>query len=155
MQLVAHEDVEAPVEYVFEQVSDFATHERAALRRGADVQRADTLDVPGPGMRWNTRFDFRGKRRNVTFELVTFDPPTGLVIDSQSTNLGGRMVLDLVALSRLRTRISMRVDVTPRTLTARLFLQSLKLARVNPTLKFRDRVAGYATDLEERYKATA
>ena len=48
MKFVAHEDVEAPIEFVFEQVTDFAAIERSALRRGAEVQRVDDLNETRP-----------------------------------------------------------------------------------------------------------
>jgi len=37
MKFAAREDIEAPIEYVFSQISDFPALERSALRRGADV----------------------------------------------------------------------------------------------------------------------
>ncbi len=155
MKFVAHEDVEAPIDFVFEQVTDFAGIERSALRRGAEVQRVDDLAQPGPGMKWDAAFDLRGKRRELQLELTQLDPPHGLVVASRSPNMGGQMVLDLVALSRSRTRISVEIDMAPRTLAAKLLVQSMKLARNNLTRRFKTRVAGYAKDMEDRYKSVA
>ncbi|MEM6577149.1 MAG: SRPBCC family protein [Pseudomonadota bacterium] len=152
MQFVAHEDVDAPVDYVFTQLSDFTALERSALRRGADIQRTDSKTTPGPGMTWKASYDLRRTLMNMALELTQFDPPNGMVIEGHSTTLDGLITLDLVALSRLRTRISLRVDVRARTLPARLFLQSFKLARVHPGVTFKRMAASYATRLEERYK---
>ncbi|MFN3211322.1 MAG: SRPBCC family protein [Roseovarius sp.] len=155
MKFVAHEDVEAPIDFVFEQVTDFAAIERSALRRGAEVQRVDALDGTRPGMKWDAAFTLRGKRRELQLELTELDRPNGMVIASRSPNLGGQMVLDLVALSRSRTRISVEIEMVPKTLSAKLLVQSMKLARNNLTRRFKSRVAGYASDLEERYKTVA
>lgn len=155
MKFVAHEDVEAPIEFVFDQVSDFAAIERSVLRRGAEVQRVDDLEETRPGMKWDAAFDLRGKRREMQMELTELDRPNGMVIASRSPNMGGQMVLDLVALSRSRTRINVEIDMTPRTLAAKLLVQSMKLAKGNLTKRFRQRVAGYAKDLEDRYKDVA
>ena len=88
-------------------------------------------------------------------ELTELDRPNGMVIASRSPNMGGQMVLDLVALSRSRTRVNVEIDMTPRTLAAKLLVQSMKLAKGNLTKRFRQRVAGYAKDLEDRYKDVA
>lgn len=155
MKFVAHEDVEAPIEFVFEQVTDFPVLERSALRRGAEVQRVDTLDEKVPGMAWDIAFTLRGKRREVQLELTELDRPTNVVLASRSPNMGGQMVLDLVALSRSRTRISLEIEMVPKTLASRLLVQSMKLARSNLTRRFKRRVADYAKDLEDRYKTQA
>ncbi|MCR9146200.1 MAG: SRPBCC family protein [Rhodobacteraceae bacterium] len=153
MKFTAQEDIEASIEHVFAQISDFAALERSALRRGAEVQRVVDLPEPGPGMKWDTAFMLRGKRREMTIELVEFDRPNGMIMISTSPNTSGRMVLDLVALSRGRTRLNLTIDVEPKTLAARLVFQSLKLARGNLNRKFRKRVAEFARDLEDRFVA--
>lgn len=155
MNFSSREDVEAPIEHVFSQVSDFASMERSALRRGADVQRVDALEVPGPGMAWDASFKMRGKQREVQMELVQFDPPNGYVLGSRSPSMGGRMVIELVALSRNRTRMTLNVDLEPKTLSTRLLVQSLKLARRNLMKRMNDRFAEYARDMEDRFKQTS
>lgn len=153
MKFTAQEDIEASIDHVFSQVSDFAALERSALRRGAEVQRVVDLPEPGPGMKWDTAFMLRGKRREMTIELVEFDRPNGMVMISTSPNTSGRMVLDIVALSKGRTRLNVTIDVAPKTLAARLVFQSLKLARGNLNRKFRKRIAEFARDLEDRFVA--
>lgn len=151
MKFSTREDIEAPIEYVFAQVSDFQGLERSALRRGAEVQRVDDMGGTGPGMIWNTAFDLRGKRRNAQIELVEMDPPHSMRLVSRAATINGDLWIDLVAMSRGRTRLSLAAELTPQTLAARLVLQSLKLAKSNVTKRFEVRVASYARDLEDRY----
>lgn len=152
MKFSTREDVEAPIGYVFDQMSDFHAIERSALRRGVEMQRADKKTRIGPGIAWDVAFTLRGKQREMLAELIEFDPPNGLKVESRSQTMGGELVVDLVALSRGRTRVSMEIELKPRNLSARLLVQSLKLARSNLNRRFRDRVAGYAKHLEDRYK---
>ncbi len=151
MKFSTKEDVEAPVQAVFDMLCDFESFERAALRRGAVVQRADTMHQPGVGMTWNAVFPLRGKRRELTLEMVTFDRPNEMVIDSMSQGLAGQMSFELMPLSRNSTRVLVALEIKPLTLSARLWVQSLKLAKTTLTKKYKDRVAEYARGMEERH----
>ncbi|PKQ12757.1 MAG: hypothetical protein CVT70_07545 [Alphaproteobacteria bacterium HGW-Alphaproteobacteria-1] len=152
MQFTSREDIEAPIELVFAEITDFTRFERAALRRGADVQRTDSLKAPGVGMRWRAKFKLRGRMRDLAVRLSAYDPPNGIKVEAEATTLEGRMTVELIALSRARTRLSVDLTLEARTLAGRLILQSLKLARNNLTKRFRLRLAEYAMDVEERYK---
>ncbi len=155
MRFTSNEDIEAPIDYVFAQISNFQTLERAALRRGAEIRRIGERATAGVGMGWHTSFMWRGKRREVETELIEYDPPNGITALARSTLLSGRMGVDLLALSRGRTRMTVDLVVTPRTLAARLMVQSLKLARSNLSRRFRTRVSDYAVDMETRFKLGA
>ncbi len=151
MKFSTKEDIEAPIQFVFEQVTNFQAFERSALRRGAEVQRVDNLSSPGVGMAWDVAFKMRGKRRELKMELTSLDVPNGLVLTSRSSKMGGHMVIDLVALSRGRTRMSTEIELKPINLSSRLLVQSLKLARSNLTGRYKLRVAEFARDLEDRF----
>ncbi|MDZ7709434.1 MAG: SRPBCC family protein [Roseovarius sp.] len=155
MQFTGREDIEAPIDAVFAEITNFTRFERGAMRHGAEVQRIDTRTGPGIGMSWQTRFNLRGRMRDVTLRLSEYDPPNGLVIEAEATTVEAVMRVDLVALSRARTRLSVDLNVTPRTLAGRLMIQSMKLAKGNLTKRFRLRVANYAMDVEDRHKRSA
>ncbi|HEY9020652.1 MAG: SRPBCC family protein [Paracoccaceae bacterium] len=150
MKFSAKEDIEAPIEQVFALVSDFAALERAALRRGAEVQRTDSLHKPGVGMSWTAAFMARGRQRKLDIVMTTYEPPHAMRFDSVAQGLHSNMTVELVALSRGRTRLSVDLELKPKSISARLFVQSLKLARNNLNKKFHLRMADYASDLEDR-----
>ena len=151
MKFSTKEDIEAPIEAVFEMLCDFEGFERSAMRRGAEVQRVDQKPVPGVGMMWNAVFQLRGKRREMELEMVTFDRPNEIVLESTSPGLIGQMGFELMALSRNRTRILVELEVKPLNLSARLLVQSMKLAKASLTRKYKLRVAEYAKGMEDRY----
>ena len=152
MKFKTREDIEATIEQVFEAVSDFDGMERAALRRGADVARIDTLGEPGPGMRWNAKFPYRNRTREADLELTTFEAPHQLELFSKVSGIEATVDIELLSLSRNRTRMNLSVDMRPKTIPARLLLQSMKLARASMVRRFRKRVAQYAQSIEERYR---
>ncbi len=151
MKFTTKEDIEAPIEYVFDQITDFQTFERSALRRGAEVERLDDLNAPGPGMAWAARFQWRGRARELEFELTTYDRPDQMVITSLSHSMGGHMAIGLIALSRKRTRMHFETELKPKNLTSRIFIQSLKLARGRLMKKLQKGAEDYAKELENRY----
>jgi hypothetical protein len=153
MKLSTREDIEAPIEAVFEQLSDFDGFERAVLRRGAEVMRNDSLTAHGVGMSWRTVFNYRGKERRLEIVMTEYQVPDRMRIDSTSKAVEMVVEIDLVAMSRSRTRMSMSLDVRPRTIPARLVIQSLKLARQNVLKRFRKRVGEFAMEIETRAKA--
>ncbi len=69
MKFKSKEDLDAPIEKVFELLADFERHERSALRRGIEVSRVDSLKAPGVGARWDAQFRFRGKPRRQRSKL--------------------------------------------------------------------------------------
>ena len=146
-------DVEAPIEFVWTQASNFTVLERQALRRGADVERKDTLATPGVGAEWDIRFQFRSKDREVNAKITTFDAPNRYTVISTSGSIDGVCVVDLVALSPKRTRLTVTLDLSAKSLGSRLMLQSLKMAKSGLNKRFEDRVASMASDIQDRYHA--
>lgn len=155
MQFTTREDIEAPIDYVFGVLSDFEGFERQAMRRGAEVVRCDTLAAPGAGMRWEAAFPFRGKRREIEIELVEFARPGRMVFESRMTGMSGAMAVELLALSRGRTRLEMMIEMTPQSLPAKLLVQSMKLARGSLNKRYKVRVAEFAKTTEDRFQRTA
>ena len=153
MKFSTREDVGVPIEAAFDMLCDFEGFERSAMRRGAEVQRLDELRQPGPGMAWAAVFELRGKRRELELEIVTFDRPNEIVLETTSPGLIGEVRFELIALSRNRTRLQVSIEVKPLNLSARLMVQSMKLAKARLDRKFRDKVAEYAKGMEDRYAA--
>ena len=150
MKLSTREDIEAPADRVFAAASDFAAMERAALRRGAEVSRADLTVAAGPGMAWSVRFPIRGRMRRIVCTLEHFDPPNALSCRIDGSGFGGHLTLSLVALSRARTRLAVQFEIRPQTIAARLLIQTARLNRGAHARRFAERVQKFAADIELR-----
>lgn len=151
MRFTTKQDIEAPLDFVFRTMTDFEAWERSAMRRGVEVERTDKLTRPGTGMSWASRFSYRGKQRAIELRLVGLEPPATLAFAAQSNAVEGTAKLELMEMSARRTRLHVVVEVSPRSLAARLFLQSLRLARGRIDRKFDQRVAQLASDIAARY----
>ena len=153
MKFTTKQDIEAPVAFVFKSLSDFDGWERAAMRRGAEVERTDRLTQAGAGMSWRSLFSYRGRPRQLDLQLLSYESPAQLGFAGQSAAVEGTARVDRMDMSSRRTRIHVVAEVTPRSLAARLLLQSLRLARARVDRKFEQRVAQMASDIEQRYRA--
>lgn len=153
MELTAREDIEAPQERVFAAMADFDLIERQAMRRGAEVTRVS--EGPGKGMAWKVSFRFRGRPREADITLTEYDAPDRMVFHSRSGGLETEFAMDVVALSPNRTRINVTSVLVPKTLSARLLVQSLKLAKGGLDKRFRKRMADLAEGLEARLRGAA
>lgn len=151
MKLSGRTDIGAPVAFVFAALSDFEAWERAAMRRGADVHRTDKLRTPGPGMTWQARFAWRGRERQVQVRLTKLVTNLNLALDFDGPSVEGNLNIELVELSAKRTRMLMQVDLKPRTLSARLFIQSMKLTKNRVQRKYDARLQTIAKDIEARF----
>lgn len=144
MKLSAREDVGAPAAAVFAALRDYEIFERAAARRGAEVQRTGTAAKP----QWAVAFDFRGKRRRLTITQTACVPPERLAFRGGGKLFEGDLVIDVIALSPRRSRVSLALEVRPLTLAARILLQSAQLARGRILRRFQKRTTELAQHLE-------
>lgn len=154
MHLSSKTDIEAPLDFVYAALTDFEGWERAAMRRGADVSRTDKLRVAGPGLSWHIRFRFRGRERALQVKLVGMEPARKLSFEGEGKLISGDMALDLISLAPKRTRLTLHLDIKPKTLGARLFLQSMKLAKGRVQARLNTRLGQLANDIEMRHASS-
>lgn len=150
MKFTAKQDIEAPLAQVWATVSDFEGWERAAMRRGAEVARTDSLRTLSAGMAWAARFLYRGKDRKMTIALTSVDSPSRMTFKAQSQAVEADVQIELMEMAAKRTRMHVTTEIHPLSLGARLFLQSLRLARARVDRKFQTRIAQFAREIETR-----
>jgi len=154
MKFSTRQDIEAPISYVFDRTADFEAIERQAMRRGIEVDRIDDLTANRCGMCWNVIFPYRGKPRKIKGELIQYDAPNSYLIQSVSGGVDADFDVELLPLSRNRTRVIVGLQLSPKTLSARLLMQSLKLAKNSLDTRFANRIAQFASDVQNRYRAS-
>jgi hypothetical protein len=151
MKFSTREDIEVPIDHAFAEMSDFNGFQRRALRHGASITRLDEGPVK-VGSNWDIVFTYRGRERRLHAELTEFEAPHHYVVISTSEGMTVTTEVELVALSRGRTRIAMGMDLRAKSLTARLLLQSMKLAKGKLTKRFKARVLEHTEDIEDAYR---
>ena len=152
MKFSTKQDIETPAAYVFAALTDFEAWERAAMRRGADVARTDKMRQAGAGMSWHVAFQFRGRQRKIDLRLLNMIPASKLEFAALSAAIDATTKVEIVEMSAKRARLHVTANITPLTLTAKLFMQSLRLARARADRKFAQRVQTIVTEIEARYR---
>lgn len=148
MKLSTREDIEAPIGTVFAAVSDFDAIERRLLARGVSVARDPSAPAAGPGRRWTADVTWRGRNHHIVAELVEVTEGRGYRVESSSGGVVCHSVIDLVALSKSRTRMLVSLDLRPTTLSSRLLVQSLRLAKGRLTERLQTRAWEFARRVE-------
>ncbi|WP_299642908.1 SRPBCC family protein [uncultured Ruegeria sp.] len=151
MQFSAREDIEAPINSVFDMVSDFERFERMAMRRGIDVRRLGADAMVIAGAEWETEFRLRGKPRRMSVVMTDYDKPSQMRFEAASKGITGLTTVDFLALSPRRTRLSVEMSLAAKSLPARLLLQSMKLGQSKFRKQFQVRFSEFARELELRH----
>ncbi|MGL5008614.1 MAG: SRPBCC family protein [Paracoccaceae bacterium] len=152
MKVASRHDIEAPPAFVFDTLTDFDSWERSAMRRGADVTRTDKLTTVTAGLAWLIRFRFRAKDRKLAVRLTSVDAPARLSFAISGNMFEATSIIDLMELGAKRTRLVVVSEAKPKSLAARLILQSLRLARARVQRRVDGRIGAIASEIEDRYR---
>ena len=151
MEFTAEHDIKAPIEFVYDQVTDFAALETHIMSAGAFVERTDEAEDIGPGMSWRIEGSVRGRHRVIDIELKDLVEQEQLGYEIKSKDMTTQMIVELVPLDRTMTRLVSRVEPEAHSISARLILQSARLAQRTLEKRLKKRLSNYGEQIEERY----
>ena len=146
MKFVAKQDAELPQQTLFDRMADFQMFERVAIRRGVDVVRTGSL-ASKSGIKWDCKFEFRARKRDACVQVTEFNSPDHLAFLVTNTALNIKLEIMLSALSKKQSRLLVTSVIEPKTLAARLLVQSMKLTRSKYNQRYQKRVAEVANEL--------
>ncbi len=150
MKFSTEQIVAAPQEALWAALTDFSRFERQAITSGAELHRTDTLTRPGVGMGWRARFDMRGRTREMTATLAEMNDPGVLSFAGKLSGMEGDLTFVLTPIGPDTTRLEAELSLRARSITAKVMLQSLKLARGNVAKGFRGRVKAFCRMSEQQ-----
>jgi hypothetical protein len=154
MKLTSKTDLDVPAGVVYAALADHAGWEREAVRRGAEVERPADMPFSGVGAGWRVRFPFRGKMRKALIRVDKMEPDREMAFSFQGQALEGGAEVEVTVLSPRRSRLKVSLVVKPKTLAARLFLNTLKLARRRVQARLDQRLAQLAKRIQDRHAAS-
>jgi len=129
MKFKVSEDVDAPADITWTRFTDFSGIEAEAKGRGADLARVGNWTAPEVGCAWRGSIRVRGRMRPLTSEIVALDGPDRCEITTVIGGMQASYDMTFLSLRADMTRVQVTLDLSANTLSARLALQTLKLAR--------------------------
>ena len=152
MKLTSKTDLDVPVSFVYATLADHAAWEREAVQRGATVERPPGSPASGIGATWRVRMRYRGKERKVLLRLTQVAINEMMAYSLDSPSIEGTAQFEVLGLSPRRTRLRLLLDIHPKTLAARLFLNTLRLTRRRVETRFDKRTAQLAARIAGAYQ---
>lgn len=129
MKFKVSEDVDAPQALVWARFTDFSGFEDDIRGRGATLNRVGNWTQTAEGVEWRGEVTVRGMNRAIASKVSRLVPQTLCIVESRVGGMDCHYEMGFVALSPEITRVTLVLDLSADTLTARLLLQTLKLAR--------------------------
>ncbi|WP_341862817.1 SRPBCC family protein [Gymnodinialimonas sp. 57CJ19] len=152
MKFKVSEDVDAPADITWSRFTDFSGIEAEATGRGADLSRVGNWTTASQGKGWRGSAKIRGRVRPVTSEISALNGPERCEI---TTTVGGMEAVYEMTFLELRddmTRVQVTLDLSASTLSARLALQTLKLARGRVMQRLQGLLARQGNLAEDDYR---
>jgi hypothetical protein len=149
------DDVEAPIDWVWEGFTDFAAIEADIRARDAELSRVGDWKEAALGVAWRGSVPVRGKVRTIEARIAGFiarGATSGRKPDRRH-ELHYEVVF--APLSAEVTRVSVTLELKASTLSARLLLQTLKIARRKVIQRLEGAVVRQGQAVEADWRARA
>lgn len=153
MDIETRAEVAAPIEFVFEQITNWDEIERLVMRRGGEIARTTHLTPAEEGTAWDLSFYLRGKTRKMQVEIFNFQRPDRVGATFRSRPLDVTARISLTPLPSQRTRMTLTTNLRGKTIPARLLLQTLRLRRARTEKRMGVMLSGFADQIEASYRA--
>lgn len=152
MKFKVNEDVDAPLDMVWSRFTDFSSFESDVRKRGVELTRVGNWSETTVGVEWRGTASVRGKKRAIAARVGTFHPTDLCVIESRIGGMDCHYELSFISLGPEVTRVALVLDLSAKTLTARLLLQTLKLARGRVMQRIQSTLARQGNAAEAAYR---
>lgn len=151
MKLTAKTDLEVPAAAVFASLVDHPAWEREAIRNGVEVERPAGTPATGVGAEWRIRGHFRGKARKVQVKIEEMTQDQRIALGLDSPSIEGTTRLEIMVLSPRRSRMRVDLEIKPKTLAARLFINTMRLAKGRVQARFEKGLGRLGARIKDRY----
>jgi len=126
MKIGASRDFKRARAKVFDSFADPAQMDKVFGEQGANLRREG---AGGPGTVWHLDVVSGGKVRPMIITLIDMEKPVAMQLRVTSEMVDADVVFAFADLPERGCQVSAEIDLAPRTLTARVAIQTLRLAK--------------------------
>jgi len=129
MELSYNCTINVPQAFAFTRATDFEKFELEGFGNLGRFEPVSEIRAPEIGARWRTSSEFQGRPRRFSLELFELEPNQKLVLGNKSEKYDIEAHFGFDEISAEETGFSFRLDAKAQSITARLILQTIQLAR--------------------------
>ena len=152
MKFKVAEDIDAPSDVVWARFTDFSTIEADLSGRGAVLSRVGHWTEPSEGATWRGSVKVRGRERDLVSIIAAFQENERYQIDSRIGGMEAEYELVFLSMRPDMTRVQAVLDLSAKTLSSRLVLQTLKLSRGTVMQRLQGMLARTGNLAEDDYR---
>ena len=152
MKFKVSEDVDAPAGTTWAVFTDFAGVEAEIRGQGATISRTGNWTQATAGRGWRGQISVRGLMRPVTSDITAMEALERCAIETKVGGMEALYEMSFIALRPDMTRVQVVLDLSAHTLSSRLALQTLKLARGRVLQRLQGLLARQGNLAEDAYR---
>ena len=153
MELTYQRIIKVPPAYAFARATDFERFEAEGFGNLAPFEPRNEIRAPEIGARWRTAAEFQGRPRRFSLELLEMAEPNRLVMGNKSDKYDVEAEMIFGAADNHSTAFSFKLNAMARSLTAKLILQTIQLAKGRITKSMQADFDKMAARMEAAYRA--
>lgn len=129
MKLKVSDDVGRSADAAFTVITDYTPIENQLHDAGYKLARVGAWEVASLGAAWSGTGEIRGQRQDIEAEITGWEQGRAVTILVKIGGLRVSHTTRIIPLGEAAAQIEITAELKPRTLSARVFVQGLKLAR--------------------------
>ncbi len=129
MELSYSSIINVPKAFAFARATDFVQFEAEGFGKLSPFERRSEIEAPNIGTRWRTSSEFQGRARRFSLELLELKPSELMVLGNKSEKYDIEARFSFEEHTEGETEFSFKLVAKAQSITARLILQTIQLAR--------------------------
>ena len=145
--------INVPQKFAFSRATDFENFELQGFGNLSRFEPVSEVRAPEIGARWRTSSEFQGRPRRFSLELFELEPHSKVVLGNKSEKYDIESEFLFEEVGPEETGFSFNLNAKAQSITARLILQTIQLARARIEKSMQSDFDDMALRMEEAYDA--